>query len=190
MRRELSRSHEWLRLHRRVAAGNLLTSADMRVICALAVSLCLLAQEVSQSGLVLKAARPMVSQPERAPKAMVASAHELASQAGLEILRKGGNAVDAAVAVGFALAVVHPEAGNLGGGGYMLIRMADGKTHFVDYRERAPEAASANMYLDVQGNVVGDASIVGYRAIAVPGSVEGMVYAEKKYGKLSLERVM
>ena len=105
-------------------------------------------------------------------------------------MKAGGNAVDAAVAVGFVLAVVHPQAGNLGGGGFMLIRMADGKTHFVDYREKAPEAAAANMYLDAQGNVVADASIVGYRAIGVPGSVAGMVYAEKKYGKLSLERVM
>ncbi len=106
------------------------------------------------------------------------------------MMRAGGNAVDAAVAVGFALAVVHPQAGNLGGGGFMLIRLAEGKTHFVDYREKAPAAASANMYLDAQGNVIADASIVGYRAIGVPGSVAGMVYAEKKYGKLSLERVM
>jgi len=136
-----------------------------------------------------RAAKSLVI-PVQAPRAMVVSVHGLASRAGLQMMRAGGNAVDAAVAVGFALAVVHPQAGNLGGGGFMLIRMADGKTHFVDYRERAPEAASANMYLDAQGNVVGDASIVGYRAIAVPGSVEGMVYAEKKYGKLSLERVM
>jgi gamma-glutamyltranspeptidase/glutathione hydrolase len=128
--------------------------------------------------------------PVQAPRAMVVSVHGLASRAGVQMMKAGGNAVDAAVAVGFALAVVHPQAGNLGGGGFMLIRMADGKTHFVDYREKAPEAASANMYLDAQGNVVADASIVGYRAIGVPGSVAGMVYAEKKYGKLSLERVM
>jgi len=106
------------------------------------------------------------------------------------MMRAGGNAVDAAVAVGFALAVVHPQAGNLGGGGFMLIRLADGKTHFVDFREKAPGAATANMYLDSQGNVIEDASIIGYKAIGVPGSVAGMVYAEKKYGKLSLARAM
>ena len=105
-------------------------------------------------------------------------------------MKAGGNAVDAAVAVGFALAVVHPQAGNLGGGGFMLIRLADGKTHFIDYREKAPAAATANMYLDAQGNVIEDASAVGYKAIGVPGSVAGMVYAEKKYGKLSLEQVI
>jgi gamma-glutamyltranspeptidase/glutathione hydrolase len=94
------------------------------------------------------------------------------------------------VAVGFALAVVHPQAGNLGGGGFMLIRTSDGKTRFIDYREKAPAAATADMYLDAQGNVIEDASTVGYKAIGVPGSVAGMVYAEEKYGKLSLERVM
>jgi gamma-glutamyltranspeptidase/glutathione hydrolase len=129
-------------------------------------------------------------QPVRAPHAMVASVHELASRAGVEMLQAGGNAVDAAVAVGFALAVVHPQAGNLGGGGFMLIRLADGKTHFIDYREKAPAAATANMYLDAQGNVIADASTLGYKAIGVPGSVAGMVYAEKKYGKLSLDKVM
>ena len=98
--------------------------------------------------------------------------------------------MDAAVATGFALAVVHPEAGNLGGGGFMLIRMADGATHFIDYREKAPAAATANMYLDAHGNVIEDASLVGYKAIGVPGSVAGMVYAEKKYGKLTLKQVI
>jgi gamma-glutamyltranspeptidase / glutathione hydrolase len=128
--------------------------------------------------------------PVHARHAIVVSVHELGSQAGAEIMQAGGNAVDAAVATGFALAVVYPAAGNLGGGGFMLIRMADGATHFIDYREKAPAAATANMYLDAQGNVIEDASVVGYKAIGVPGSVAGMVYAEKKYGKLTLKRVM
>lgn len=106
------------------------------------------------------------------------------------MLQAGGNAVDAAVATGFALAVVHPQAGNIGGGGFMLIRLADGKTHFLDYREKAPAKATADMYLDAQGNVIPNASLVGYKAVGVPGSVAGMVYAQKKYGKLSLEKVM
>src|SRR5277367_3670353 len=134
------------------------------------------------------AASPM--HPSHAPHAMVASVHELASRAGVEVMQAGGNAVDAAVATGFALAVVHPQAGNLGGGGFMLIRLADGQTHFVDYREKAPAAATANMYLDSQGNVAENASVVGYKAIGVPGSVAGMVYAEKGYGKLTLGQVM
>ncbi len=129
-------------------------------------------------------------QPVHAQHGIVVSAHELASRAGVEIMQAGGNAVDAAVAAGFALAVVHPAAGNLGGGGFMLIRMADGKTHFLDYREKAPAAATRDMYLDPQGNVVEGASEYGYKAIGVPGSVAGMVYAEQKFGKLTLKQVM
>ena len=125
---------------------------------------------------------------------MVASVHELASRAGVEMLRTGGNAVDAAVATGFALAVVHPQAGNLGGGGFLLLRNATGETHFIDFREKAPAAATENMYLDPQGNVIPesskDSSLIGYKSIGVPGSVAGLVYAERKYGKLSLERVI
>ncbi len=105
-------------------------------------------------------------------------------------MRQGGNAVDAAVATGFALAVVLPEAGNLGGGGFMLLRLADGRAHFVDFREKAPAAATRDMYLDAQGNPSPDASVVGYRAIAVPASVAGLAYAEKKFGKLTLAQVM
>ena len=130
------------------------------------------------------------TEPVHARHGMVVSAHELASQAGVEMMQAGGNAVDAAVATGFALAVVHSPAGNIGGGGFMLIRMADGATHFLDYREKAPAAATADMYLDAQGNVIEDASVIGYKAIGVPGSVAGMVYAEQKYGKLTLKRVM
>jgi len=130
------------------------------------------------------------SEPVHAPHGIVVSVHELASRAGVEIMQAGGNAVDAAVATGFALAVVHPPAGNLGGGGLMLIRMADGKTHFLDYREKAPAAATRDMYLDAHGNVIEGASEIGYKSIGVPGSVAGMVYAEQKYGKLTLTQVM
>ncbi len=130
------------------------------------------------------------TQPVHAPHAIVVSVHELASRAGVEIMQAGGNAVDAAVATGFGLAVVHPQAGNLGGGGFMLIRLADGRARFVDYREKAPAAATANMYLDAQGNVIDNAGVVGYKAVGVPGSVAGMVYTEKEYGKLTLGQVM
>jgi gamma-glutamyltranspeptidase/glutathione hydrolase len=128
--------------------------------------------------------------PVHAQHAMVVSVHELASQVGVEIMQAGGNAVDAAVATGFALAVVHPPAGNIGGGGFMLIRMADGKTHFLDYREKAPATATRDMFLDAQGNVIEGATEIGYKSIGVPGSVAGLVYAEQKYGKLTLKQVM
>jgi gamma-glutamyltranspeptidase / glutathione hydrolase len=138
------------------------------------------------------AAAPL--RPTHASHAMVASVHELASNAGIEMLHAGGNAVDAAVATGFALAVVHPQAGNLGGGGFLLLRNTTGETHFIDFREKAPAAATENMYLDAQGNVIPDSSkdssVVGYKSIGVPGSVAGLVYVEKKYGKLSLEKVI
>ncbi len=128
--------------------------------------------------------------PVHAPHAMVVTVQGLASQAGVDVLRQGGNAVDAAVAVGFALAVVHPQAGNIGGGGFMLVRLADGASHFIDYREKAPGKATRDMYLDAQGNIIPGASTIGYKAIGVPGSVAGMLYAEKKYGKLTLAQVM
>ena len=134
------------------------------------------------------AAAPL--RPTHAQHAIVVSVHELASRAGIEMLNSGGNAVDAAVATGFALAVVYPLAGNLGGGGFLLLRNADGKTHFIDFREKAPAAATEKMYLDAQGNVIKDSSLVGYKSVGVPGSVAGLVYAEKQYGKLSIEKVM
>jgi gamma-glutamyltranspeptidase/glutathione hydrolase len=121
---------------------------------------------------------------------MVASSESHATDAGVEILRAGGNAVDAAVAVGFALAVTHPFAGNIGGGGFMLVRLASGEAVFIDYREEAPGAASHNMYLDAQGNVVKDLSIIGALSSGVPGTVAGLALAERKYGKLGLGRVM
>jgi len=136
----------------------------------------------------------LTEQPVRAAHGMVVSVHHLASDAGLDILRAGGNAVDAAVATGFALAVVHPAAGNLGGGGFLLLRTHDGHSTFIDYREKAPQAATETMYQDAKGDVLPpdnlDSSVLGYRSIATPGSVAGMVYAERKYGKLGLARVM
>jgi len=129
------------------------------------------------------------TQPVHAPHAIVVSVHELASRTGAEIMRAGGNAVDAAVATGFALAVVHPVAGNLGGGGFMLVRMADSKVHFIDFREKAPAAATPNMYLDPRGDVTDD-TWIGYRSIGVPGSVAGLVYAETNFGRLSLPAVI
>ncbi|HJU72912.1 MAG TPA: gamma-glutamyltransferase [Gemmatimonadaceae bacterium] len=119
-----------------------------------------------------------------AERAMIASNSRLASEAGIEIIRAGGNAVDAAVAVGFALAVTYPVAGNVGGGGYMVIRMADGRTAALDYREMAPLAASRDMYLDKNGDLT-EESTVGYRASGVPGAVAGMLEALAKYGTKS-----
>jgi gamma-glutamyltranspeptidase/glutathione hydrolase len=128
--------------------------------------------------------------PEVAEHGMVASIHELASRAGVEMMEAGGNAVDAAVATGFALAVVHPAAGNLGGGGFMLVRMKDGDTHFVDFRETAPGKATVSMYQDPQGNIVPKLSTIGYKSVGVPGSVKGLVYAEEHFGKLGLKRAI
>ena len=123
--------------------------------------------------------------PLAAKHGMVVSVHELASRAGVEILQKGGNAVDAAVAVALVLAVVWPEAGNLGGGGFMLIRKADGTEEAIDYRERAPLAATRDMYLDSKGNVIEDLSTLGHKAVAVPGTIAGLALALKRHGKLS-----
>src|SRR5882757_107535 len=121
-------------------------------------------------------------EPVRTQHAMVTTVQHDATDAGVEILKKGGNDVDAAVAVHFALAVVYPFAGNLGGGGFMLLRDRHGKTHFLDYREKAPAAASRDMYLDAQGNIIPRLSLLGYKASGVPGSVAGMTYAQKHFG--------
>ena len=155
-----------------------------------ALSVCLLlattltAQKTAQ--------KPPVSSelPARYPHGIVVSVHHDAADAGVEILKAGGNAVDAAVATGFALAVVHPAAGNIGGGGFMLIRLASGEAHFLDYREKAPAAATADMYLNPQHHIIPLASTVGYKAVGVPGSVAGMVEAERRWGKLTLKQVM
>ncbi|HEV2446233.1 MAG TPA: gamma-glutamyltransferase, partial [Candidatus Sulfopaludibacter sp.] len=132
--------------------------------------------------LLLASISVWAAQPVHARHGMVVTRETHATEAGLEILKHGGNAVDAAVAVGFALAVTHPSAGNLGGGGFMLVRMADGRTAFIDFRERAPLAASRNMYLDANGNPTQD-SVTGYRASGVPGTVRGLEYASQKFGR-------
>ncbi len=122
--------------------------------------------------------------PVAARNGMVVTAQRLATQAGIDILKAGGNAVDAAVAVGYTLAVVYPAAGNLGGGGFMTIQLADGRKTFLDFREKAPLAASASMYLDRDGNVVPGLSTYGHLAVGVPGTVSGMEFARGKYGTM------
>ena len=136
--------------------------------------------------LLLLVAFPLAAQsrlPVRGKHAMVASVDGIASRIGADVMKRGGNAVDAAVAVAFALAVKWPEAGNLGGGGFMLVRTADGKYEAIDYREVAPAASSRNMYLDAEGKVTKD-STLGYRASGVPGTVAGLALVHKRYGKL------
>lgn len=122
--------------------------------------------------------------------AMVVSAHPLASEIGKSILLKGGNAVDAAIAVQFALAVVHPSAGNIGGGGFMVVRFNDGSHTSLDFRETAPALASKDMYLDDKGNVIDRLSLDGHLAVGVPGTVDGMYSAFKKYGTLKWEELL
>jgi len=126
----------------------------------------------------------------RGTQGMVVAAEPFAAEAGLEILRKGGNAVDAAVAVGFALAVTHPIAGNIGGGGFMLIRLADGTAVMVDYREMAPGAATWDMYLDENKKLIPGSSTEGWKAAGVPGSVAGMARALEEHGTMKLADVM
>jgi gamma-glutamyltranspeptidase/glutathione hydrolase len=130
---------------------------------------------------LLLASVSLARQPVHARHTMVVTRETHATDIGDAVLASGGNAIDAAVAVAFALAVTHPSAGNIGGGGFMLIRLANGKSTFIDFRERAPASASRNMYLDANGNATED-STVGYRASGVPGTVMGLEYAHKKYG--------
>ena len=130
------------------------------------------------------------TQAVRASHGMIATDEELGSEAGVEILKRGGNAVDAAVAVAFALAVVEPAAGNIGGGGFMLIRLANGKTTFLDYREVAPGKATRDMYIGKDGTLDEEASVIGYKSIAVPGTVAGLTLALKTYGSMKLADVL
>jgi gamma-glutamyltranspeptidase/glutathione hydrolase len=122
--------------------------------------------------------------------AMVATEQHYATQAGVDVLRAGGNAVDAAVAVAYALAVVDPCCGNIGGGGFMLVRMHDGRERFIDFREKAPRAATRDMFLDARGNVVTQRSRKGWLAVGVPGTVLGMETARKEFGTRSRAALM
>ena len=142
------------------------------------------------SGRSAKEENDWLKSPVRAAKGMVVSDESLGSAAGLEILKHGGNAVDAAVAVAFALAVVEPQAGNIGGGGFMLVRMKNGQAHFVDYRETAPAASSRDMYTTGASASDKEASIVGWKSIGIPGTVAGLALALKMYGTRKLPEVM
>lgn len=158
---------------------------DYRLTMASALTLSVVLAAAGTTG--ASAASP---EPVKAEHGMVVTAQHLASDVGVEVLKNGGNAVDAAVAVGYALAVVYPTAGNIGGGGFMTIRMKDGKTAFLDFRERAPLAAKRTMYLDDKGNIVKGASTDGYLAIGVPGSVMGFETARAKYGTKPREELI
>ena len=137
-----------------------------------------------------EAAHAASAAPVAARNGMVVTAQERATRIGVEVLRTGGNAIDAAVAVGYALAVVYPAAGNLGGGGFMTLQLADGRKTFVDFRETAPLAATASMYLDASGNVIPELSTRGHLAVAVPGTVSGLEYAREKYGTMARTRLI
>jgi len=140
--------------------------------------------------LLMQAACSEPPQPVNAKNGMVVSASSYASNVGVEILKKGGNAIDAAVAVGFALAVTYPSAGNIGGGGFMVIHLANGKNTTIDFREKAPLSAFRDMYLNKQGSFVPELSQQGTTSAGVPGSVAGLIYALKKYGTLTLSDVI
>lgn len=146
-------------------------------LIACAAALCVTAQAASVA--------PVASE-----NGMVVSAQHLATQVGVDVLKRGGNAIDAAVAVGYALAVVYPAAGNLGGGGFMTVQLADGRKTFLDFREKAPLAATANMYLDASGNVIKGASTNGYLAVGIPGSVAGFEDARAKYGTMTRAKLI
>src|SRR5262245_40235601 len=131
---------------------------------------------------VVSVARAASPAPVAAEHGMVVTAQQYATRIGVDVLRNGGNAIDAAVAVGYALAVVYPAAGNLGGGGFITLQLADGRKTFIDFREAAPLAATASMFLDKAGNVIPGLSTRGHLAVGVPGTVAGLEYARARYG--------
>ena len=145
---------------------------------------------IASATLLSLAAQAASVAPVAAEHGMVVSAQHLATQVGVDVLKRGGNAIDAAVAVGYALAVVYPAAGNLGGGGFMTVQLADGRKTFLDFREKAPLAATANMYLNAEGNVIEGASTYGYLAVGIPGSVAGFEDARTKYGTMTRAKLI
>src|SRR3989440_108714 len=166
-------------------------------VCALALVLAWLVTPPNARGQAAPHDRASAAQAKEWPQqavrgahAMVATDEQLGAQAGVEVLKRGGNAIDAAVAVAFALAVVEPAAGNIGGGGFMLVRLASGKATFLDYREVAPGKATRDMYIKPDGKLDEEASVVGYKAVAVPGTVAGLELALKKFGTMKLAAVM
>ncbi len=131
-----------------------------------------------------------VLKPAVARNGMVSSADSIASAVGIQMMKAGGNAIDAAVAMGFVLAVTYPQAGNLGGGGYYIIHLNDGRNYAIDARETAPSHASRDMFLDSSGNVNNTEELIGGLSVGVPGNVDGLLIAEKRFGKLPLKEVM
>src|SRR6266581_4566994 len=161
--------------------------------CAAATLLCCFSLRAQNAAEYKERAETQKSWPKEAVRSahgMGATDEELASRAGVEILQKGGNAIDAAVATAFALAVVEPAAGNIGGGGFMLVRLANGKTTFFDYREVAPGRATREMYIGADGKLDPEASTIGYKSVAVPGTVAGLELALKTYGTMKFRDVM
>jgi len=156
----------------------------MRSIPASQATRLVLARALVATAALLGVAQAASVAPVAAENGMVVTAQHLATEVGVDVLRRGGNAVDAAVAVGYALAVVYPAAGNLGGGGFMTLQLGDGRKTFLDFREKAPLAATANMYLDAAGNVVKRSTTTGHLAVGVPGTVSGLDMALAKYGTM------
>jgi gamma-glutamyltranspeptidase/glutathione hydrolase len=167
-----------------VSSGELKIRSSRDIILGKLTATCMLVACL-WSLVVVPAANAASAPPVAAEKGMVVSAQHLATEVGVNILRRGGSAIDAAVAVGYALAVVYPAAGNLGGGGFMTIVFADGRKTFIDFREKAPRAASRDMYLDKDGNAIKGLSTTGWLAVGVPGTVSGLEYARKKYGTMT-----
>jgi gamma-glutamyltranspeptidase/glutathione hydrolase len=165
------------------------TCIALLVLAAIA-ALILPAASAQASAKPAEVSKPWRQQAVRGAHGMVATDEALGSQVGVDIMKRGGNAVDAAVAVAFALAVVEPAAGNIGGGGFMLIRLADGKTTFFDYREVAPGKATRDMYIGKDGKLDEEASVIGYKSVAVPGTVGGLELVLKNYGTMKLADVM